>query len=133
MLLSVSTLRAEQESRPKVLVVDDEPSITDAVATALRYEGFDVEEATTGRAALTAVERSEPDLVVLDWMLPDIEGIEVGRRLRDQGFKTAILFLTAKDAVENKVDAHAPGDKIQLTVVRGGQTRTVTVTLGARS
>jgi two-component system OmpR family response regulator len=95
----------------KILVVDDEASIVDAVATALRYEGFDVEEATTGRAALTAVERSEPDLVVLDWMLPDIEGIEVGRRLREQGFKTAILFLTAKDAVENKVDAlRAGGD-----------------------
>ena len=95
----------------RILVVDDEPSIVDAVATALRYEGFDVEEATTGRDALSAVARFEPDLVVLDWMLPDIEGIEVGRRLRDQGFKTAILFLTAKDAVENKVEAlRAGGD-----------------------
>ncbi len=55
--------------------------------------------------------RFEPDLVILDWMLPDIEGIEVGRRFRQQGFKTAILFLTAKDAVENKVDAlRAGGD-----------------------
>src|SRR5262249_1873247 len=55
--------------------------------------------------------RFEPDLVVLDWMLPDIEGIEVGRRLRERGFDTAILFLTAKDAVENKVDAlRAGGD-----------------------
>jgi len=91
--------------------VDDEPSIVDAVATALRYEGFEVDEATTGREALAAVARAEPDLVVLDWMLPDIEGIEVGRRLREQGFKTAILFLTAKDAVENKVDAlRAGGD-----------------------
>ena len=91
--------------------MDDEPSIVDAVATALRYEGFEVDEATTGREALAAVARAEPDLVVLDWMLPDIEGIEVGRRLREQGFKTAILFLTAKDAVENKVDAlRAGGD-----------------------
>ena len=55
--------------------------------------------------------RFEPDLIVLDWMLPDIEGIEVGRRLREQGFKTAILFLTAKDATENKVEAlRAGGD-----------------------
>ena len=92
-------------------MVDDEPSIVDAVATALRYEGFDVDEAGTGHAALTAVAQSEPDLIVLDWMLPDLEGIEVGRRLRAQGFKTAILFLTARDGVENKVEAlRAGGD-----------------------
>jgi two-component system OmpR family response regulator len=97
--------------RRRILVVDDEPSIVDAVATALRYEGFEVDEAGTGRAALQAVAAAEPDLIVLDWMLPDIEGIEVGRRLRAQGFKTAILFLTARDAVENKVDAlRAGGD-----------------------
>jgi two-component system OmpR family response regulator len=95
----------------RILVVDDEQSIVDAVATALRYEGYDVEEAATGRAALDAVLRDEPDLVVLDWMLPDIEGIEVGRRIRAQGFKTAILFLTAKDGTENKVEAlRAGGD-----------------------
>jgi two-component system OmpR family response regulator len=95
----------------RILVVDDEASIVDAVATALRYEGFEVEEASSGREALSAVGRGEPDLVVLDWMLPDLEGIEVGRRLREQGFKTAILFLTAKDAVENKVEAlRAGGD-----------------------
>jgi two-component system OmpR family response regulator len=95
----------------RILVVDDEPSIVDAVATALRYEGFEVEEAANGRDAIAAVARIEPDLVVLDWMLPDIEGIEVGRRIRDRGFKTAILFLTAKEAVENKVEAlRAGGD-----------------------
>jgi two-component system OmpR family response regulator len=100
-----------QPDRARILVVDDEPSIVDAVATALRYEGFDVEEAATGRAALAAVAEFEPDLIVLDWMLPDVEGIEVGRRLRAQGYKTAILFLTAKDAVENKVEAlRAGGD-----------------------
>src|SRR5689334_19767051 len=101
----------ERESRHKILVVDDEPSIVDAVATALRYEDYVVEEAASGREALSAVPRFDPDLVVLDWMLPDIEGIEVGRRLRDQGYKTAILFLTAKDATENKVEAlRAGGD-----------------------
>ena len=95
----------------RILVVDDEPSIVDAVATALRYEGFEVREEGTGRGAITAVAEFEPDLVVLDWMLPDLDGIEVGRRLRERGFKTAILFLTAKDAVENKVDAlRAGGD-----------------------
>jgi two-component system, OmpR family, response regulator len=98
-------------SEHRILVVDDEPSIVDAVATALRYEGYEVEEATTGRDALGAVARFEPDLVVLDWMLPDTQGIEVGRRLRERGFKTAVLFLTAKDATENKVQAlRAGGD-----------------------
>ena len=95
----------------RILVVDDEPSIVDAVATALRYEGFDVHEATTGRDGLASAIELEPDLVVLDWMLPDIEGIEVGRRLRDRGHKTAILFLTARDLVDYKVEAlRAGGD-----------------------
>jgi two-component system OmpR family response regulator len=95
----------------RILVVDDEQSIVDAVATALRYEGFEVDEASTGRSALEAVLRNEPDLVVLDWMLPDIEGIEVGRRLRAQGYKTAVLFLTARDGTEHKVEAlRAGGD-----------------------
>jgi len=98
-------------SGQRILVVDDEPSIVDAVATALRYEGFDVDEAVSGREALDAVTRQEPDLIVLDWMLPDIDGLEVGRRLRARGFKTAVLFLTAKDATENKVEAlRAGGD-----------------------
>jgi two-component system OmpR family response regulator len=106
------TQLTEHNAAPgRILVVDDEPSIVDAVATALRYEGFEVEEAANGRDAIAAVARFDPDLVVLDWMLPDIEGIEVGRRLRDRGFKTAILFLTAKEAVENKVEAlRAGGD-----------------------
>jgi two-component system OmpR family response regulator len=97
--------------RRRILVVDDEPSIVDAVSTALRYEGYEVDEAFSGREALEAVVQNEPDLVVLDWMLPDIDGIEVGRRLRARGFKTAVLFLTAKDATENKVEAlRAGGD-----------------------
>src|SRR5437764_14162271 len=104
-------LNGNGETEHRILVVDDERSIVDAVATALRYEGYQVEEAYNGRDALAAVARFEPDLVVLDWMLPDIEGIQVGRRLRDQGFKTAVLFLTAKDATANKVEAlRAGGD-----------------------
>jgi two-component system OmpR family response regulator len=101
----------ETPTAARILVVDDEHSIVDAVATALRYEGYEVEEATSGRQALAAVAAFDPDLIVLDWMLPDVDGLEVGRRLRAQGYKTAILFLTAKDSVENKVDAlRAGGD-----------------------
>ncbi len=101
----------ERRNGQRILVVDDEPSIVDAVSTALRYEGYSVDEAFSGREALDVAVREEPDLIVLDWMLPDIEGIEVGKRLRARGFKTAVLFLTAKDATENKVEAlRAGGD-----------------------
>ena len=99
----------------RVLVVDDEPSIVDAVATAFRYEGYEVDQAYTGREALDIVLRDEPDLIVLDWMLPDIEGIEVGRRLRARGYRTAVLFLTAKDATEHKVEALRVGGDDYVT------------------
>ena len=90
-------------SRQQVLVVDDEPSIVDAVATALRYEGFEVREARTGRAALSAAQESPPDLLILDVMLPDLNGLEVTRRLRADGVRVPVLFLTARDSVEDKV------------------------------
>ena len=89
--------------RQRILVVDDEPSIVDAVATALRYEGFDVSEAVTGREALKLAESQRPDLIVLDIMLPDLDGLEVTRRLRRDGLRVPVLFLTARDATEDKV------------------------------
>ncbi|HEX4819499.1 MAG TPA: response regulator transcription factor [Acidimicrobiales bacterium] len=90
-------------TRPQILVVDDEASIVDAVATALRYEGFDVREAGTGRAALSAAQEDPPDLVVLDVMLPDLDGLEVTRRLRADGIRVPVLFLTARDSLEDKI------------------------------
>ena len=87
----------------RILVVDDEPSITDLVATVLRYEGFQVETAPTGRRALRTVTAFRPHLVVLDVMLPDLDGFEVQRRLAADGLRTPILFLTARDATEDKV------------------------------
>jgi two-component system, OmpR family, response regulator len=87
----------------RILVVDDEPSIVDAVATCLRYEGFDVEEARTGRAAMNAAQERAPDLIILDVMLPDLDGLEVTRRLRSDGVRSPILFLTARDALEDKL------------------------------
>ena len=89
--------------RNRVLVVDDEPSIVDAVATSLRYEGFEVEEAMTGRAALSAAQERPPDLIVLDVMLPDLDGLEVTRRLRTDGIRAPVLFLTARDSLEDKI------------------------------
>jgi len=87
----------------RVLVVDDEANITDLVATALRYEGFEVVTAPTGRAALSELESNRPDLLILDVMLPDLDGFEVARRIRQGGRRVPILFLTAKDATEDKV------------------------------
>jgi two-component system, OmpR family, response regulator len=87
----------------RVLVVDDEPYITDLVATALRYEGFQVAVAESGRDALATVETFRPELVVLDVMLPDVDGFDVQRRLMDRGVRVPVLFLTARDATEDKV------------------------------
>ena len=87
----------------KILVVDDEASIVDAVATSLRYEGFEVDEATNGRTALRKAQDDPPDLIILDVMLPDLDGIEVTRRLRADGVRTPVLFLTARDALEDKL------------------------------
>jgi two-component system OmpR family response regulator len=86
-----------------VLVVDDESYITDLVATALRYEGFDVETAQDGRRALALVESFRPDVMVLDVMLPDVDGFQVQQRLIDRGRRVPVLFLTARDATEDKV------------------------------
>jgi len=87
----------------RVLVVDDESHITDLVATGLRYEGFDVASAGSGREALALVESFRPEVIVLDVMLPDLDGFEVQRRLVDRGRRVPVLFLTAKDATEDKV------------------------------
>jgi two-component system OmpR family response regulator len=99
----------------RVLVVDDEPNITELVAMALRYEGFTVQTATSGRDAVSAVAAFAPALVILDIMLPDIDGIEVLRRLVAQGRKVPIIFLTAKDATEDKVHGLTVGGDDYVT------------------
>ena len=87
----------------RVLVVDDEDAITDLVSTALRYTGFDVAVASTGRAAIATAATFRPELIVLDIMLPDLDGFEVTRRLRGDGVRVPVVFLTARDATEDKV------------------------------
>jgi two-component system OmpR family response regulator len=99
----------------RVLVVDDEPSITDAVATALGYEGFDVATAGDGRSALARVEDFRPDLVVLDVMLPDLDGISITRRLRRDGIGVPVLFLTARDDPADKVEGLTVGGDDYVT------------------
>jgi len=93
-----------------ILVVDDEPYITDLLAAALRFEGFTVEVAATGREALQRVHEAPPDLVMLDIMLPDLEGTEVCRRMRESGDRVPVIFLTARDATEDKVNGLQMGD-----------------------
>jgi two-component system OmpR family response regulator len=87
----------------KLLLVDDEDNLRSMLDAALRHLGFDVHPVASGREALEAVPTVKPDLVVLDVMLPDLDGFEVCRRLRNEGSKTPVLFLTAKDATEDKV------------------------------
>src|SRR3982074_1308021 len=93
----------------RVLIVDDEPPITDAVATALRYEGFDTCEIGSGRAAGSAIDEFRPDLIILDVMLPDLDGLAVARRLRDRRVPVPVIFLSAKDATEDKIAGLALG------------------------
>src|SRR6266536_1412754 len=100
---SLATGAAPLKDLVRVLVVDDEPYITDLVATALRYEGFEVASAGNGRDALALVESFRPGLIVLDVMLPDLDGFEVQRKLVDRGGRIPVLFLTARDAAEDKV------------------------------
>jgi two-component system OmpR family response regulator len=87
----------------RVLVVDDEPNIVDVVSMALRFQGFTVQSAGTGRDALSAVASFRPHLMVLDVMLPDMEGFDVAQRLGAQRADVPIIYLTARDATEDKV------------------------------
>jgi two-component system OmpR family response regulator len=87
----------------RLLVVDDEPNIVELLSTSLRFAGFEVATAMTGDEAVRAVERHRPDLVLLDVMLPDVDGFVVLRRLRDRQDHLPVLFLTARDANDDKV------------------------------
>jgi two-component system, OmpR family, response regulator len=91
-------------TRPhRVLVVDDEPNIVDVITMALDFQGFEVESAGTGADALSAVSTFRPDLILLDVMLPDMEGFDVAQRLGAQRNRVPIIFLTARDATDDKI------------------------------
>jgi len=87
----------------KILVVDDERAVRESLRRALTLEGYDVDLAADGEEALESVRRSEPDALILDVLMPGVDGLEVSRRLRRGGSKVPILMLTARDAVENRV------------------------------
>jgi len=94
---------AADHGRVRILVVDDEPSVRDALDRALRMDGYRVQLAADGREALDALAQTPPDAVVLDVLMPEPDGLEVCRRLRAAGDRTPVLMLTARDAVPDRV------------------------------
>ncbi|HEY4701574.1 MAG TPA: response regulator transcription factor, partial [Streptosporangiaceae bacterium] len=106
---------AENKHIPTVLVVDDEPNIRELVQVALTFHGCTVVTAASGQAALREAAASEPDLVVLDVVLPDLDGFEVCRRLRARGDEVPIIFLTARDTSSDTVQGLALGGDDYVT------------------
>jgi two-component system OmpR family response regulator len=103
------------EESHRVLVVDDEPNIVDVISMALRYQGFEVAEAGTGAEALSQVRAFRPHLIILDVMLPDMEGFDVAERLGAQRTGVPIIFLTARDSTEDKVRGLTTGGDDYVT------------------
>ena len=96
-------MNENSDSQHRILVVDDEPNIVDVVSMALRFQGYAIESAGTGAEALAAVASFKPHLIVLDVMLPDMEGFDVAQRLGAQRARVPIIFLTARDATDDKI------------------------------
>jgi two-component system OmpR family response regulator len=99
----------------RLLVVDDEPNIVELLSASLRFAGFEVETAAGGLEAVEAARAYRPDLLVLDVMMPGLDGFGVVRRLRQEGDRTPVLFLTAKDATEDKVQGLTLGGDDYVT------------------
>jgi len=100
---------------PNILIVDDETNIRDLLLTSLRFAGFSAHAVANGAQAISAVLEQEPDLIVLDVMLPDMTGFGVAKRLRTSGFSAPILFLTAKDDTEDKITGLTVGGDDYVT------------------
>jgi two-component system OmpR family response regulator len=108
-------LRRADGSPVRIVVVDDEPSLTDLLAMALRYEGWEVRTAADGRTAIKLVHEFRPDVVVLDIMLPDLDGMQVLSRLRADRQDIPVLFLTAKDSVDDRIAGLTAGGDDYVT------------------
>jgi two-component system OmpR family response regulator len=91
------------QARPRLLVVEDDPNIVELLSASLRFAGFEVTAATNGADAVSTARELTPDLVVLDVMLPDLDGFDVIRRMRETGMRTPVVFLTARDATDDKI------------------------------
>ncbi len=108
-------LQRPDGTAPRVLVVDDEHNLTELLSMALRYEGWEVRSAGSGMAAVRAAREFEPDAVALDMMLPDMDGLEVLRRMREHDQRIPVLFLTARDAVEDRIAGLTAGGDDYVT------------------
>jgi len=106
---------SDNDQIPSVLVVDDEPNIRELVQVALRFHGCTVTTAATGKEALRQAETDRPDLIVLDVVLPDLDGFEVCRRLRSGGNEVPVIFLTARDTTSDTVTGLALGGDDYVT------------------
>ena len=109
------TANPETSQTSRILVVDDESNISDLIATSLRFVGFDVRTAASGSEALRVAEEFKPDALILDVMLPDQNGFDVCRQLRQDGHNVGVLFLTAKDTVEDKIQGLTIGGDDYVT------------------
>jgi two-component system OmpR family response regulator len=112
---SADGLRRADGSPVRVLVVDDEPSLAELLGSVLRYEGWEIRTAADGATAVRVAREFEPDAVVLDIMLPDFDGLEVLRRLRASQPSVCVLFLTARDAVEDRINGITAGGDDYVT------------------
>ena len=112
-VIAMATATAENAQR--ILVVDDESSISDLISTSLRFVGFDVRTAANGAQALQIAEEFKPHAMVLDVMLPDLNGFEVCKQIRNEGVETGVLFLTAKDGMDDKVKGLTLGGDDYMT------------------
>src|SRR3954465_4342072 len=115
MVNSAPALTRADGSPLRVLVVDDEVNIAELISMAVRYEGWEPSVAHTGSKAVTAAKDTRPDAVVLDVMLPDFDGMEVLRRMRTQHPDVPVLFLTARDSVEDRVAGLTAGGDDYVT------------------
>ena len=104
-----------QHKGPRILIVDDEPNIRELLSTSLRFAGFGVRAVGNGAQTISAVLEEEPDLIILDVMLPDMNGFSVTKRLRSAGYTAPIIFLTAKDDTEDKVEGLTVGGDDYVT------------------
>lgn len=118
--MTTSTLQRDALTRAdgepvRALVVDDEANLAELLSTALRYEGWAVEQSLTGRAAITQARSFDPDVILLDVMLPDLSGLEVLRRIRATQPQVPVLFLTAKDGVQDRIAGLTAGGDDYVT------------------
>src|SRR5258707_7805772 len=113
--MTTPSSNGREQPDARLLVVDDEPNILELLSASLRYAGFEVVTAAAGTEAVQAAQRHRPDLIVLDVMLPDMDGFDVVRRLRGGGDRIPVVFVTAGDAMDDKIRGVTLGGEDYVT------------------